>query len=51
MTEAEEWLKLLDRLAGRRVLTVGDMIADIYLQGAISRISREAPVLVLRHAG
>ena len=30
-----------------RVLVLGDMVADIYLDGRISRISREAPVLVL----
>ena len=30
-----------------RVLILGDMVADIYLDGRISRISREAPVLVL----
>jgi rfaE bifunctional protein kinase chain/domain len=27
------------------------MVADVYLDGKISRISREAPVLVLEHAG
>ena len=29
------------------VLIIGDMVADIYLDGTIARISREAPVLVL----
>lgn len=32
-------------------MVIGDMIADSYLEGRISRISREAPVLVLEHAG
>ncbi|WP_126310578.1 bifunctional heptose 7-phosphate kinase/heptose 1-phosphate adenyltransferase [Methylomusa anaerophila] len=32
-------------------MVVGDMIADIYLEGTISRVSREAPVLVLAYAG
>jgi rfaE bifunctional protein kinase chain/domain len=36
------------RFAGRRVLVVGDLIADEYLYGKPSRISREAPVLILR---
>ena len=43
----EELLSLLDELEGRRILVLGDVVADIYLQGTISRISREAPVLVL----
>lgn len=34
----------------QKVLVLGDMVADIYLQGLISRISREAPVLVLEQA-
>ena len=33
------------------IMVIGDMIADSYLEGRISRISREAPVLVLEHAG
>jgi rfaE bifunctional protein kinase chain/domain len=32
-------------------MVIGDIIADIYLEGKISRISREAPVLILEHAG
>ena len=43
----EELLSILDELEGRRILVLGDVVADIYLQGMISRISREAPVLVL----
>lgn len=38
----------LTRLAGRRVVVVGDLIADEYLYGKPARISREAPVLILR---
>ena len=34
-----------------RILILGDMVADIYLDGRISRISREAPVLVLEEMG
>ena len=42
--------RLLDTLAcfsGKRVLVVGDMVADEYIIGRPARISREAPVLVL----
>lgn len=33
--------------AGKRVLVIGDMVADEYLIGRPARISREAPVLIL----
>ena len=46
-----ETADLVKRLAGRRILVIGDMVADIYIDGRISRISREAPVLVLEQAG
>ena len=36
------------RFAGKRVVVVGDLIADEYLYGKPARISREAPVLILR---
>lgn len=38
---------LVQKLAGRRVLVVGDMFLDRYLQGRATRLSREAPVPVL----
>lgn len=41
---------LVSGLRGRRILVLGDAVADIYLLGRISRISREAPVLVLEQA-
>ena len=40
---------LVNRFAGKRLLLVGDMVADHYLYGRTSRISREAPVLILKH--
>jgi len=46
--------RLLDAVArfGRtRVVVVGDLIADEYLYGKPARISREAPVLILRFTG
>ena len=36
------------RFAGKRIAVVGDLIADEYLFGKPARISREAPVLILR---
>ncbi|MBL0220210.1 MAG: D-glycero-beta-D-manno-heptose-7-phosphate kinase [Myxococcales bacterium] len=38
---------LVDRLRGRRVLVVGDLMLDEYLRGEVTRISPEAPVPVL----
>ena len=35
------------RMTDTPVLVIGDMVADVYLDGEIARISREAPVLVL----
>ena len=32
-----------------RVLVIGDVIADEFLTGSVTRISREAPVLILHH--
>lgn len=40
---------LLDRFATCRVLVVGDLTLDEFLTGQVERISREAPVLILRH--
>jgi D-beta-D-heptose 7-phosphate kinase/D-beta-D-heptose 1-phosphate adenosyltransferase len=42
---------LVERITGRRVLVVGDVILDEYLDGDAARISPEAPVPVLRFAG
>lgn len=38
---------LIGSFAGKRVLVIGDMVADEYLIGNPTRISREAPVLIL----
>lgn len=34
---------------GRRVLVLGDLVADHYIYGQSDRVSREAPVLVVRY--
>lgn len=33
----------------KKILIVGDLVADQFLRGTISRVSREAPVFILRH--
>ena len=34
-----------------RLAVVGDMVADLYIEGAPQRLSREAPVVIARHEG
>ena len=46
-----EFELLLNSWKKVNIMVIGDMIADRYVEGRISRISREAPVLVLEHAG
>lgn len=42
---------LLDAYRGRRALVVGDLMLDEYIFGAATRISQEAPVMVIRQSG
>ena len=46
---ADRLFALLDSLAEARVLVVGDLTLDEFLTGQVERISREAPVLIIRH--
>ena len=45
--EAAELATALDRMAGSRVLVVGDVMLDEYVWGEVARISPEAPVPVI----
>jgi rfaE bifunctional protein kinase chain/domain len=40
---------LVDAFGRRRVLVLGDLLADEFVYGHIARVSREAPVLILEH--
>src|SRR5215472_14963115 len=42
-------LALVEKFAGKRVVLFGDFVADEFQYGDITRVSREAPVLILRH--
>jgi len=42
-------IELVDKLRGRRVVVIGDLMVDRYLYGDVERISPEAPVPVLRY--
>lgn len=48
---SERLLELVDRFAEREVLMLVDAVADRFIYGAPKRISREAPVLILRWQG
>lgn len=40
--------RALEAIRGKRVLLLGDLVLDVYLFGETARVSREAPVLVVR---
>ena len=42
-------LRSVDALAGRRILVAGDFLLDRYLVGRATRLSREAPVVIIEH--
>jgi D-glycero-beta-D-manno-heptose-7-phosphate kinase len=44
-------LSLLDRVPRQAVVVLGDLVADEFIHGEISRVSREAPVLILKQRG
>src|SRR3954451_25082718 len=41
--------KIVESFPNVTVTVVGDMVADEFIFGEISRVSREAPVLILKH--
>ena len=40
---------IVERFAGKQVVVLGDFVADAFQFGDITRVSREAPVLILKH--
>ncbi|HXI30026.1 MAG TPA: PfkB family carbohydrate kinase [Vicinamibacterales bacterium] len=42
-------LALVDGFASRRLVIIGDVIADEFIYGEVARVSREAPVLILKY--
>ena len=41
-------LSIIERFPRQRILMLGDLVADEYIYGEIARVSREAPVLILK---
>ena len=48
-TLTERLSALVRAFTGRRVVVVGDAVADQFVSCEISRVSREAPVMIMRH--
>src|ERR1700682_2454410 len=48
-SEADELQNIIDSFPKVAITVLGDMVADEFIFGEISRVSREAPVLILRH--
>lgn len=51
MTSRDRLLELIDRFDQTTVLLLGDLVLDRFILGTPKRISREAPVIILRHEG
>jgi len=41
-------LAIIDKFTRQRIVMLGDLVADEYVYGEIARVSREAPVLILK---
>ncbi|MBI3404680.1 MAG: sugar kinase [Acidobacteria bacterium] len=48
-TDVGKLLELVEAFPRQTILVLGDLVADEFVFGEISRVSREAPVLILRH--
>ena len=47
--ESERLTKIVESFPKMTITVVGDLVADEFIFGEISRVSREAPVLILKH--
>ena len=47
--EKERLKKIVEAFPKVTITVVGDLVADEFVFGEISRVSREAPVLILKH--
>ena len=47
-SDRAELLALVERFPRQRVIMLGDLVADESVYGEITRVSREAPVLILK---
>jgi len=47
--KGEHYQEIIDKFSRLKVMVVGDFISDIYMYGKPFKLSREAPVVVIRH--
>ncbi len=50
-SKKESLINKIEKFPQQKILIIGDLIADEFVYGKISRVSREAPVLILRFSG
>ncbi|MEO6222026.1 MAG: PfkB family carbohydrate kinase [Vicinamibacterales bacterium] len=48
-SDRQRYADLVDRFSRARIVVAGDLIADEFLYGQVERVSREAPVLILKY--
>jgi rfaE bifunctional protein kinase chain/domain len=48
-TEAERWKNIVQSFSEVSITALADLVADEFVFGEIARVSREAPVLILKH--
>src|SRR5215467_12129280 len=46
---ADKLVRIIEQFPKLTITVLGDLIADEFIYGEITRVSREAPVLILRH--
>src|ERR1051326_3871109 len=46
---SDKLVRIIEQFPKLSITVLGDLIADEFIYGEISRVSREAPVLILRH--
>ena len=47
--QAEELIKYIKKFKDKKIMVLGDLIADKFIIADPERLSREAPVLILKH--
>ncbi len=47
--DTDRWQKIVRRFSDLSIAVVADLVADEFVFGEIARVSREAPVLILKH--
>src|SRR5450756_533409 len=49
LKDTERWKKIVQSFSDVSVTVLADLVADEFIFGEIARVSREAPVLILKH--